>query len=150
MPKAIKTPNAPVRKRPKAAASSAAIKEHKRKSAKAAAQDWNSEVKEALNTIDKLIDSITSKYSKSFKYVQEAAHLIGHVLKSHYRPGINNAWAHCEAHCETNCKFCTSTIWYDHSFSLVGLDDPSKNKVQAFVSAARKLPGLYHDLLQEQ
>ncbi|KAF7970544.1 hypothetical protein HWV62_23711 [Athelia sp. TMB] len=133
MPKAIKRLNAPVRKRPKVAASTAAIREQKRKSAKAAAQDLNSEVKAALDTIDDLIDSIANKHGKSFEYVQEAVHLGGHVLKAHRRPGINNAWAHCDARSDTD--------W---------LDDPAKNHVKAIVNAARKLPGSYRDLSQEQ
>lgn len=65
----------------------------------------HSEVKEALETVDNLIERIADKYGKSFEHVQEALHLGGHVLKSHRRPGINNAWAHCEARSQTDCRF---------------------------------------------
>ena len=42
---------------------------------------------------------------KSEAFILKQLHLGGNILKQKCAPGINNAYAHCEAWCKDDCKF---------------------------------------------
>lgn len=118
----VQTANdAPIRKRAKVAP----LTEEQRKSAKADRlaidQKYKARLDDAFNTMSDLVESIADEYGKSSERVFEDLSLGGRVLKDRRRPGINNAWAHCQACTENGaCEFYfgTSSIYPRLRFPL--------------------------------
>jgi hypothetical protein len=73
------------------------------------AKDLADDIELALVEIDDVVDTLAQKHNKTVEFVQEQLHLGGHVLKQQRAPGINNAFAYCEARCESD--ECGSSIF---------------------------------------
>lgn len=57
-----------------------------------------------LDQIQEAVERLSHEHTKSKAFILEQLHLGGNVLKQKRAPGINNAYAHCEAWYEDECE----------------------------------------------
>ena len=107
------------------------------------------EIDGILDEIQSTVERLSDKYLKSESFILEQLHLGGVVLKQKHAPGINNAFAHCEARCEDECR---SIFWSNPiltNWFIVGKHDPSKEEIREVVNRAQELGG-YEQLDQHE
>ena len=68
------------------------------------AEALQQDINETLDDIQSAVERLLNKYSKPESFILKQLHLRGVVLKQKCAPGINNAFAHCEAQCEDECQ----------------------------------------------
>ena len=74
-------------------------------SALQAAEALQQDIYNTLDQIQGAVERLSREHTKSEAFILEQLHLGGNVLKQKCVPGINNAYAHCEAQCKDDCKF---------------------------------------------
>lgn len=68
-----------------------------------AAEALQLDINQALAEIQATVERLSAKHDKPESFIFQQLHLGGVVLKQKRLPGINNAFAHCEARCEDEC-----------------------------------------------
>ena len=104
-------------------------------------------IDETLDETQSAVERLSNKYSKPESFIFKQLHLGGVILKQKCAPGINNAFAHCEAWCEDECESIfwsnpTLTNWFN-----VGKHDPLKEEICEVVKRAQE-HGSYEQLDQ--
>jgi hypothetical protein len=73
--------------------------------AQGAAEALQSNINTALGDLCMVVETLALQHNRSEEFITEQLHLGGHVLKQRRAPGINNAYAYCEAQCEDECQY---------------------------------------------
>ena len=127
-----------------------------RDSAVQAAIALQQDINQALEELQATVKRLSEKHGKPETFIPEQLHLGGAVLKQRRTPGINNAFAHCEAQCEDECELTTALIeWDTYWHVLLGKHDDSKAHICLIVAKAQELGSYEHleegekDLLKE-
>lgn len=68
-------------------------------------QRYKSALDGAFSDVSNAVENIAQEFGKTPERVFEDLSLGGRILKPRRAPGINNAWAHCQACCENGA--CT-------------------------------------------
>jgi hypothetical protein len=79
-------------------------RKHARELAHQAAHDLQKDINEALVNLQEVVQTLSLRHDRTADFIAEQLHLGGHVIKQKRAPGINNAYAHCEARCEQECE----------------------------------------------
>jgi hypothetical protein len=80
-------------------------RKHAREQAHQAAQDLQKDINDALTDLQEVVQTLSHRHNRTEDFIAEQLHLGGHVIKQKRAPGINNAYAHCEARCENECQY---------------------------------------------
>jgi len=107
IPPAVMVPTTtakPVTLRLKKAKPSAEQRQQSRADALHAAQALQADINTALNDLHVMVQTLAVRHNCNEAFITEQIHLGGHIIKQKRAPGINNAYAHCEARCENECK----------------------------------------------
>lgn len=78
-------------------------RQHARERARQAAHDLQQDISEALANLQEVVETLSVRHDRTVDFIAEQLNLGGHVIKQKRAPGINNAYAHCEARCEQEC-----------------------------------------------
>ena len=68
------------------------------------AEALQQDIHDTLDKIHATVERLSTQHNKSEALILEQLHLGGNVLKQKHAPGINNAYAHCEAWYEDECE----------------------------------------------
>lgn len=78
--------------------------------AQQAAEALQSDINTALGELHTVIETLALRHNRSEEFITEQLHLGGHILKQRRAPGINNAYAYCEARCGDECQYPSHSI----------------------------------------
>ncbi|KIM81189.1 hypothetical protein PILCRDRAFT_504494 [Piloderma croceum F 1598] len=98
-----------------------------RNDAQQAAEALQADVDVALDDLHTIVENLALRHNRSEDFIAEQLHLGGHVIKQKRAPGLNNAYAHCEAR--------SANEW---------LHDESKVMIRAIIEEAKELGGYEH------
>jgi hypothetical protein len=101
----VPTPNTKtVKLRLKKAKPSVEQRKQVRNDAQQAAEALQTDIDTALDNLHTVVETLALRHNRSEDFITEQLHLGGHVIKQKRAPGLNNAYAHCEARSENECQ----------------------------------------------